>query len=155
MSAPAGPVPRPVPVPDEASAGFWAVAARHELAMQRCTACGRYAYPPGVVCTGCLAPEPSFRWEPVSGRGRVASWTVIHQAFLPGFAADVPYTVVEVELEEQRGLRLVARLADEATAAGLALGAPVEAVFADGPEGVAVPQFALVAAGPAGPVGPA
>lgn len=146
------PVPVPVPVPDEDSAGFWAAAAEHVLTVQRCTHCGRYAYPPGVVCTGCLAPEPSFRWEPVSGRGRVASWTVIHQAFLPGFAAEVPYTVLEVELEEQDGLRLVARQAGDGRPT---LGAPVEVVFDDVGEGVAVPRFALVPAGAAGPSGPA
>jgi uncharacterized protein len=137
----------PIPVPDAGSAGFWAAAASHVLAIQRCEGCGWYAYPPGVMCTSCLSPEPAFRWEPVSGRGRVATWTVVHQAFLPGFAADVPYTVVEVELEEQQGLRMVARLAHEPPAdggAGLAVGAPVEVVFADVAEGVAVPRFALV-----------
>ena len=145
---PSGVPPKPVPVPDEASAGFWAAAAGHALAMQRCTNCGRYAYPPAVVCTGCLAPEPSFRWEPVSGRGRVASWTVIHQAFLPGFAPDVPYTVLEVELDEQEGLRLVARQAGEWDPT---LGEPVEVVFDGVGDGLSVPRFAR--AGTAGPAG--
>ena len=131
---------KPVPVPDPVSDGFWAAAASHVLAIQRCTDCGWYAYPPNVVCSNCLAPEPSFRYEPVSGRGRVTTWTVVHQAFLPGFAAEVPYTVAEVELEEQQGLRVVARLVG-ARPGDLAIGTMVEVAFDDVAAGITVPHF--------------
>jgi uncharacterized protein len=136
---------RPVPVPDPETEGFWAAAASHVLAIQRCTNCGWYAYPPNIVCSGCLAPEPSFRFEPVSGRGRVTTWTVVHHAFLPAFAADVPYVVAEVELEEQEGLRMVTRLVD-ARPADLAIGTPVEVGFDDVAAGIAIPHFAPSAA---------
>jgi uncharacterized OB-fold protein len=132
---------KPVPVPDPQSEGFWAAAASHVLAIQRCTKCGWYAHPPTVVCSNCLAPEPSFRFEPVSGRGRVTTWTVVHHAFLPAFAPDVPYVVADVELEEQEGLRMVARLVD-ARSGDLAIGTPVEVVFDDVAVGIAVPHFA-------------
>jgi uncharacterized protein len=133
---------KPIPVPDPESEGFWEAAASHVLAIQRCEHCGWYAYPPHTVCKSCLSPQPSFRYEPVSGRGRVTTWTVVHQAFLPGFAGDVPYVVAEVELEEQEGLRMVARIV-EARPDDLALGVPVEVVFHDVADGVAVPHFAL------------
>jgi uncharacterized OB-fold protein len=119
---------KPLPAPDPGSEGFWAAAASHVLAIQRCADCGWYAYPPNVVCTRCLAREPSFRYEPVSGRGRVTTWTVVHRAFHPGFAADVPYVVAEVELAEQAGLGMVARLAG-ARPADLGIGTPVEVAF--------------------------
>jgi uncharacterized OB-fold protein len=131
---------KPIPVPDPQSEGFWSAAASHVLAIQRCTECGWYAYPPNVVCGNCLSPEPSFHYQPVSGRGRVTTWTVVHQAFLPGFAADVPYVVAEVELEEQDGLRMVARLAG-ARPGDLAIGLPVEVAFDDVATGIAVPGF--------------
>jgi hypothetical protein len=135
---------KPVPVPDPGSDGFWAAAASHVLAIQRCTDCGWYAYPPNVVCSNCLAPEPSFHYEPVSGRGRVTTWTVVHQAFLPGFAADVPYVVAEVELAEQDGLRMIARLTGMRSR-DLAIGTPVEVAFDDVATGIAVPRFAPAA----------
>ncbi|HZA77275.1 MAG TPA: OB-fold domain-containing protein [Acidimicrobiales bacterium] len=135
-------VTKPIPAPDPESEEFWAAAASHVLAIQRCTNCGWYAYPPNIVCTNCLSPEPAFRHEPVSGRGRVKTWTVVHHAFLPGFAPDLPYVVAEVELEEQEGLRMIARLVD-AEPGDLTLGAPVEVVFDDVAEGIAVPHFAL------------
>jgi uncharacterized OB-fold protein len=131
---------KPIPVPDPASEGFWAAAASRVLAIQRCTHCGWYAYPPNVVCRNCLAPEPSFRYEPVSGRGRVTTWTVVHQAFLPGFGADIPYVVAEVELAEQEGLRMIARLAG-VRHGDLAVGMPVEVAFDDVADGIAVPRF--------------
>lgn len=131
---------KPIPVPDPLSEGFWSAAAAHVLAIQRCTACGWYAYPPNVMCGNCLAPEPSFHYEPVSGRGRVTTWTVVHQAFLPGFAADVPYVVAEVELEEQEGLRMVARVGG-ARPGDVATGLPVVVAFDDVAAGVAVPHF--------------
>jgi uncharacterized OB-fold protein len=132
---------KPVPVPDPGSEGFWAAAASHVLAIQRCTNCGWYAYPPNIVCSNCLSPEPSFRFEPVCGRGRVTTWTVVHHAFLPAFAADVPYVVAEVELEEQEGLRMVARLVD-VRPGDLTIGMPVEVVFDDVAAGIAIPHFA-------------
>lgn len=131
---------KPIPVPDPLSEGFWSAAASHVLAIQRCTDCGWYAYPPNVVCGNCLSPEPSFHYQPVSGRGRVKTWTVVHQAFLPGFAADVPYVVADVELEEQEGLRMVTRLGG-ARHGDIAIGLPVEVAFDDVAAGVAVPHF--------------
>jgi uncharacterized protein len=131
---------KPVPVPDPESEGFWSAAAAHVLAIQRCTNCGWYAYPPNVACSNCLSPEPSFRYEPVSGRGRVTTWTVVHHAFLPGFAADVPYVVAEVELEEQEGLRIVARLVG-GRPGDVAIGTAVEVAFDDVDAGIAVPHF--------------
>lgn len=35
-----------------------------------------------------------------SGRGRVWSWILMHQRYLEAFAADVPYNVALIELEE-------------------------------------------------------
>jgi uncharacterized OB-fold protein len=133
---------KPVPAPDPVSEGFWAAAARHVLAIQRCVHCGTFTHPPGVVCRACLSPEPGWRFEPVSGRARICTWTVLRQSFLPGFQADVPYVVVEGELIEQRGLRLVALLLD-GVEAKLSLGAPLRVEFEDVGNGMSVPRYRL------------
>jgi uncharacterized OB-fold protein len=67
---------------------------------------------------------------------------VIRDAFLPGFAPYVPYVVAAVELEEQPGLRMVARLVDGPDGP-LAHGAAVETRFDDVAPGVAIPVFGL------------
>jgi uncharacterized OB-fold protein len=125
-------------VPDEVSAPHWRAAAEHVLTIAKCAACGSFSHPPGVVCSHCESTTPDFTFTPVSGRGKVLGWTVARQAFLPGF--ETPYVLVDVELEEQPDLRIVARLldGDETT---LYVGAPVVVAFEDVVDGVSVPAF--------------
>jgi uncharacterized OB-fold protein len=131
-----------LPVPDERSAGYWEAAARHQLAIARCSRCGTYSHPPEIVCVACGSLDPEFRFEPVSGRGRLRSWTTVRQALLPGFEALVPYIIIDVELEEQAELRLTGRLLDGPDAK-LAWGAPVKVAFEDVAPGVSIPAFVL------------
>jgi len=131
---------RPVPAPDEMSAPFWAATARHELALARCSRCGAFAHPPDVVCPHCGSTDPDFTFVSVSGNGRIRSWTVMRQSFLPGF--DVPFVLVDVELDVQPELRLIGRLLSGETP-GLTLGARVRLEFEDLRTDVAVPAFEL------------
>ncbi|ASW90086.1 Zn-ribbon domain-containing OB-fold protein [Mycobacterium marseillense] len=133
---------RPLPVPDESSAPFWSAAADHVLTAPRCARCGKLSMPPGVACPHCHTTDPGFAFTPVSGRGVVRSWTVVRQAFLPGFDADLPFVLVDVELAEQAELRLIGRLLDGADA-DLHIGDPVTVGFEDLAPGVAVPAFEL------------
>ena len=140
MTAPS----RPVPVPDEESAPFWEAAAAHVLAVAQCSRCGSFSIPPDVVCQHCHHGNPEFVFVPVSGRGAVRSWTVVRQSFLPGFADDVPYALVDVELDEQADLRMIGRLVDGPDVP-LHPGDRVVAAFEDIAPGVSVPAFALEA----------
>jgi uncharacterized OB-fold protein len=137
-------VPKPMPVPDEQSAGFWESAADHVLAIQRCTRCGFFSHPPVDICRRCLSPDRSFRYEPVSGRASVRTWTVVRDAFLAGFAGDVPYVLAEAELDEQEGLRLVLLLVD-GRESDMRIGLPVVVVFEDVATGLSVPHFRTAA----------
>jgi len=108
--------------------------------MQRCAHCGFLTYPPVPVCSRCHADPPAFEWADVSGHGRLATWTIVRDAFLPGFADITPYVVGEVELVEQPGLRVVARVVGidhDALRPGLAL----RVDFVDGGDGTRVPVF--------------
>jgi uncharacterized OB-fold protein len=137
-------VPRPVPLPDERSQPFWDAARRHTLVIQRCENCGWLSYPPDVICANCLSPDRSFRWATMSGRGTLRSWTVVRTAFLPGFAPYTPYVVAVVELDEQPGLRVAARLVDGPEAL-LGYGATTETIFDEVAADVTIPMFRLVA----------
>ena len=132
----------PLPVPDDLSSGFWAAAAEHSFVLARCTQCGKFAHPPGVACRHCLHPQSEFSFVPVEGAGRICSWVVFHDSFLPGF--EVPYVLVDVELDVQTGLRLIGRLV-EGPDASIQRDDRVTVVFDDIAPGVAVPAFALEA----------
>ena len=133
---------RPLPVPDEASTPFWSAAAEHVLTVARCAQCGQFSMPPDVVCPHCRSSDPRFEFTPVSGRGTVRSWTVVRQAFLPGFDDDLPFVLVDVELVEQQELRLIGRLLDGVNT-DLNVGDAVVVGFEDLAPGVAVPAFEL------------
>ncbi|WP_267308812.1 Zn-ribbon domain-containing OB-fold protein [Mycobacterium barrassiae] len=131
---------RILPVPDESSAPYWEAAARHVLTAARCAHCGTLALPPDVVCTACGSTDPRLEFLPVSGRGTVRSWTVVRQSFLPGF--EVPFVLVDVELTEQKGLRVIGRLLGGVDA-DLRLGADVRVAFEDVADGIVVPAWEL------------
>jgi uncharacterized OB-fold protein len=133
---------RPLPQSDEMSAPYWEAAARHLLTAARCSTCGTFNHPPDGVCMACGSTTPRFVFTPIGGTGIIRSWTVVRQSFLPGFDALIPYLLVDVELDEQPGLRLVARLLGAAES-DLHIGDRVRTTFEDIAIGVAVPAFEL------------
>ena len=75
---------------------FWTGGEYGELRFLRCADCRRWVHPPQPVCPGCYGKrlEP----EAVSGRARVYSFTVNHQAWIPGL--DDPYVIAIVAIDE-------------------------------------------------------
>ena len=63
-------------------------------------------HPPAPVCPRCLGR--ALEVAASAGRGVVATYTVNHQPWLPGFPP--PYVVAIVELEDQPGLRVTTNL---------------------------------------------
>jgi hypothetical protein len=119
---------------DPLAVAFYAACARGQLHFQRCTQCRAWRHLPRHACAAC--GSTGWQWEPASGRGRVFSWTVTHQAPFPGFAT--PYVVAVVETEE--GVRLAAGLRG-VEPAELRLDLPVEVELVPVSEDAAVPFF--------------
>lgn len=97
---------RPAPLPDDATAGFWAAAAEGRLVVRTCAGCGRRHHPPRLLCPWCGSADVPF--GEVSGRARLHSWTLTHHTVLPALEAELPYLCLVVELVEEEGLYLVA-----------------------------------------------
>jgi uncharacterized OB-fold protein len=135
MSEPAG-IPRPVPAPEGLNAEFYARCAEGQLCFQRCTACGAWRHLPRQMCAAC--GSTAWEWAPSSGRGKVYTWTVTHQAMHPAFANDIPYAIVVVELEE--GVRMVSALRG-LPPDRLELGLPVEVELERVSDTIALPYF--------------
>jgi uncharacterized protein len=102
VAAMAGPVVDLVagikPIVIDETRGFWEGTAVEELRVQVCAACGHRQLPGGPCCRECLSQELS--WGRASGRGIVHSYTVVHRALHPAFAAQVPYVLADIQLEE-------------------------------------------------------
>ena len=133
---------RPLPYPDEITEGFWAGVRARRLCIQRCAACRYWNHVPTLTCYACGGEALAF--EPVSGRGRLHSWTELHDSPGPGFQNMLPVIVGIVELEEQTRLFMTTNLVNLG-AARLSLGMPVEVVFEDVTQDCILPQFQPVA----------
>jgi len=121
---------------------FWTGGADGELRFLRCGDCGPYLHPPIPTCprdqSKNIAPAA------VSGRATVATFTINHQAWMPG--PELPYVVAIVEIEEQPSLRLMTNIVSCAPEA-VYIGMPVHVVFEhrSEPDGdVWIPLFAPV-----------
>jgi uncharacterized protein len=130
-------VERPLPDQPPRMAPFWSAAAEGRLVLQRCGACRSLYFPAVETCSACLRDD-RLEWTSASGRGEVFSYVVMHQLYHPAFAAEVPYTVVDVKLEE--GPRMISRLADGGAGA-VRVGMPVEVTFVHAGENVHLPMF--------------
>ncbi len=127
---------QPVPHPTDLSRPYWEGLNRGVLSVQRCAGCGKLRHYPRLVCDQCYALESD--WVQASGRGEVHSWTVAHHAFHPGFAGDLPYVLVIVDLEE--GVRAMGRLRGVPVEA-LRLGLPVQFTADQRDDGLTLPAF--------------
>lgn len=82
--------------------------ARGQVLLQRCELCGRVRFPPLPTCPYCAGRTASV--ITAAGTGRVYSWVTVRTAMTPDLAADVPYAVAVVQLDE--GCRVLGRLRD-------------------------------------------
>jgi uncharacterized OB-fold protein len=134
---------------------YFRYCATHEFRLQHCDDCNLVRYPPTTACPWCASPEA--RWVPVEGRGIVHSYTEVHHAVQPAFKRYVPYLVLLVELDAQRGrptrheaLRVVGNLttpdgvlAPKELAQTVGIGSRVRMVFTDVAPGLSLPQWTL------------
>lgn len=128
---------KPLPKPSPTSRPFWEAARRHELQLQHCGACGKFIYYPRPRCPHCTSDN--LKWERVSGRGKLYSYTIVRRASTRSFA-DAPYVLAIVELDE--GPRLTTNLV--APQDQLKIGMPVAVHFDD-----VTPEHTLVKFKPA------
>jgi uncharacterized OB-fold protein len=127
---------KPLPAISSLSQPYWDGLRRHEFSLQRCDQCANIWYPPAPLCPRCWSRK--FSWTTLSGRGRVNSWVVFHQAYFRGFESELPYNVAEVELDE--GPRLLTNLVGIANA-DIRAGMPVEIVFERATEEITLAKF--------------
>ncbi len=133
-------ITRPLPQADTLTQGFWDATAQGQLAVQRCTECRTFQHPPRILCQDCGSAELAF--TPMSGKGRLWSWTTTHHNVVEGFAPALPYQCLLVEIDEQPGLYLLSDLAERSLDAELKLGMRMRVVFAEPlANGAVLPQF--------------
>ena len=127
---------KPLPAISSLNRPYWEGLTQRRLVMPQCNECRKFWYPPTPFCPVCWSRD--FTWQRLSGRGRVNSWVVFHQAYFSSFKDDIPYNVAEVELEE--GPRLLTNLV-EVDNADIQIGMAVEVCFDDITDEVTLAKF--------------
>jgi uncharacterized OB-fold protein len=131
---------RPLPIPNDVNRPFFDAAREGRLDIQRCQRCKTYLQPPLPFCDVCDSRD--LRFETVTGRGTIYTYTRIHANRMPAFDPATPYALVEVELVEQPGLLMTCNMADTPFEQ-IRIGAPVEVTFLDLGDDTSIPDFKL------------
>lgn len=131
-------ISKPIPAITPEMREFFDGARAGRLMVQKCDNCGTLRFPAHELCSKCNST--ASRWVSVSGRGEVYSFNIMHQVYHPGFAGDVPYAVVLIELEE--GCKFVSNLLG-VKPHDIRCGMPVEVTFEKLSNEVSIPKFRL------------
>lgn len=116
---------------------YWDGCDNGELRLQVCDDCGTRRFPDSPVCPACLSN--GYSWHPVSGRGTLWSFIVMHQRYFEAFADELPYLVAYVHLDE--GPFMMSTLVEPP--ADLRVNDRLEVVFAKA-TGRGIPKFRVV-----------
>ena len=130
------PYKKALPMPNKESKPYWDAAKKHRLVFQTCKSCGRARHYPQPACRWCGSFD--YTWKEYKGGGKVYAWTVVHQCPTPGFADEVPYNIVVVELDN--GVRISSTLRD-ADRKHLKKGQPVKLAWEDVTPEYSLPVF--------------
>jgi uncharacterized OB-fold protein len=126
---------RPRPLPDDASAPYWAAAREHRLMFPFCTTCRRWFHPANLLCPN---GHQTSEYRELSGRGTLYTFTTVRDTSTKGM--DPPYVVGLVTLDEQDDLCLVTNLVgmgEQQPVVGMALEVTYEEIAPD----CTLPQF--------------
>src|SRR5262249_24497474 len=77
---------------------FWDSLRERSAVVQKCDECGTFVFIPKERCPKCLSSR--MTWTPISGRGEVYTYTVVHRAPTPAYQAEAPYVIAHVTMEE-------------------------------------------------------
>ena len=140
---------------DRENLAFFEYCANGDFRLQRGKRSGLLRYPPTTACP--WSRDREYEWVSVEGKGAVHSYSEVHHAIQPAFREHVPYMVLLVDLDTQKGepseheaLRVAGnlvtpdgRLAPPQTVARVGIGTRVRMVFSPVTDGLALPQWTI------------
>jgi uncharacterized OB-fold protein len=116
------------PIPNPETVPFWDAAAKGQLLLRKCKACGEVHYYPRSLCPFCFSETD---WLPASGKGAIYSYSVMRRA-------PEPYAIAYVALEE--GPKMLTNIVG-CSLDDIRIGQAVKVVFTPSDGGPPVPMF--------------
>ena len=132
---------RPLPHKTKVTAPFWDGCNEGKLMLQRCAnpSCGKHVFYPRVCCPHCHTGN--LDWIEASGKGTIASFTLVHRPQHEAFYAEAPVCFIAVKLAE--GPILYSQLLNMPEACEMLIGKPVQASMVEVAPGGRLPYFSL------------
>jgi uncharacterized OB-fold protein len=127
---------KPLPRITDDNRQYWEYCKNHELRMQKCFQCAYIRFPCSILCPKCHSMEA--QWVKLSGKGVIYSYVIYRRAYHPAYQNDIPYVVAIIQLIE--GPRMESNIID-CKMERLKIDLPVEVIFEDVTEKVALPKF--------------
>ena len=124
--------PRPTPETE----AYWEGCRKQELLLQRCNECSEFQFYPRIMCTNCASDK--LEWVRAEGQGTILTFTIVRRPVSEAYAADVPYVVALIKLDEGPTMMSNVVQCDPET---LQIGDPVQVLFENWSEDVSIPQF--------------
>ena len=128
---------RTLPQPTPTSEPYWQGCLENELRLQRCDNCSHVQFYARIFCTSCQSKDLS--WIVATGRGCVASYTVMHVSVSDAY--QTPLVVALIDLEE--GPRMMSHIVGQ-DVDSVAVGDLVSVQFEAWNDDVKLPVFILV-----------
>jgi uncharacterized protein len=101
---------RPIPVPNDQSKPFWDGAKEQKLVLQKCSACGKWNYPPRAACNSCTAKD-TLQWTEVqNAKGTIDVHLIIRDSRIRGFRSAQPINFAIIRLDEDPGINFLSNL---------------------------------------------
>ncbi len=138
-----------LPPIDAENEPFWDGCRSGELRVQRCADTGRLIFPPRATSPWGRHGEPE--WITLSGLGSIWSFVRPHPPLLPHFAAQAPYNVILVALDEDPCIRLIGNLVlheggaiNEIEPDEIQIGSPVRVIFEPVNDAIHLPRWVAI-----------
>jgi uncharacterized OB-fold protein len=140
---------------DKENMAFFNYCAQGDFRLQKGKQSGLLRYPPTTACPWTRDRE--YDWVSVEGKGSVHSYAEVHHAIQPAFREHVPYMILLVDLDTQKGepseheaLRVAGNLltadgefAPPETIKAVGIGTRVRMVFKEVGDGFALPHWTI------------
>lgn len=85
---------KPLPQPNADDKFFWDGCKEHKLLFQKCQNCGLVRWPPSIICPNCYSRDTKM--VEATGKGKIYTYAVYHQAYHQGFESEVPYVTAVI-----------------------------------------------------------
>ena len=134
-------MPKQSVVADEFTKPYYDACNEGRLVIHNCKSCNTLQHPPAPACKECGSAD--MEWKPVSGRGKIYEYGVVHDCPIKELQPDQPFNVAVIMLEEDPRIQFYSHLPG-VPVDDVPVGATVQVDMETTPNGQKIPEWRVV-----------